>query len=82
MRRDGCGGRNFCGAGVERQCPLRRQSCLLRVSCMSPFVCVCVCMCVLGRVGAWRAEDTGVTRKMCLGIIIASLAAQGLRFFF
>ena len=80
MRRDGCGGRNSCGAGVERQFPLRRQSCseLYVPIC----VCVCVCVCVLGRVGAWRAEDTGVTRKMCLGIIIASLAAQGLRFLF
>ena len=45
-------------------------------------VCVCVCMHVLSCVGAWRAEDTTVTRKMCLGIIIASLAAQGLRFLF
>ena len=50
--------------------------------CPPVCVCVCVCVCVLGFVDAWRAEDTGVMRKMCLGIIIASLAAQGLRFLF
>ena len=35
------------------------ELCVLRV-------CMCVCMRVLGCVGAWRAEDNGVTRKMCL----------------
>ena len=45
MRRDGCGRRNFCEAGVERQFRLRWQSCLLRVNCVSS-VCVCVSVCV------------------------------------
>ena len=58
MRRDGCGRRNFCGAGVESQFPLRWQSCLLRVNCVSPCVCVCVCVCVCTWL-CWCLESWG-----------------------